>query len=126
MRFSRPGAVSICAFVVVAAPRIALAQLTTRERADVFNEHNAARCTVSPPAQTMPALAWDDALAQVAQNWANTVAGSATTLAQRPWEPGSGTNAACSSTTTPPPVPPTANPGTNQIVVPGAREMTLN
>lgn len=45
--------------------------LTSTDVQTLLDAENQARCTVNPPAATMPALVWDDRLAQVAQNWAN-------------------------------------------------------
>jgi uncharacterized protein YkwD len=44
-------------------------QFTQTQKNTITNRHNALRKLVNPPAQTMPDLVWDDALATIAENW---------------------------------------------------------
>ncbi len=61
-------AASIVASVAGATP----AQVVSADRQRVLDAHNQLRCSVHPPAETMPALTWDPLLEQVAQEWADT------------------------------------------------------
>lgn len=65
-RGTRPAAAVLA---LVLAPACAGA-LTDAERDALLDRHNAARAAVEPPAADMARLAWDPALAAVAQAWA--------------------------------------------------------
>lgn len=81
MRISR-GIAASCAFLALALP--AAAQLTTAEKSALVGAINAVRANVSPPAQVMPALVWDNALETLAQSWANSCAGGPAMLVHSP------------------------------------------
>jgi hypothetical protein len=68
---------SVLLFAALAAVS-AHGQPTQAERERLLAAHNAARCTVNPPAASMPALVWDDRLAAVAQRFADANAGTCT------------------------------------------------
>jgi hypothetical protein len=62
---------ALVAFLLLAAsPERSLAQVTQGDQAALLTLHNAERCAVDPPAASMPAIGWDDLLAQVAQTYA--------------------------------------------------------
>jgi hypothetical protein len=62
-------AATVC--IVLINPTSLLGQaFTAAEIQSALDTHNRARCEVSPPARSMPAVTWDIALAQVAQAWA--------------------------------------------------------
>ena len=61
---------SVPPFLIAIFGAVGLASAQAPTGADVatiLNMQNQARCSVSPPAETMPALTWDPLLAQVAQ-----------------------------------------------------------
>ncbi len=62
----------IAALVVAVGPGEASAQGAEADRQVALAAHNLLRCSVDPPAATMPALTWDHRLEQVAQEWADT------------------------------------------------------
>jgi len=62
----------VACLLVAAWPLRSSAQITSAERAELLALHDAERCAVSPPAASMPALAWDALLAAVAQAYAES------------------------------------------------------
>lgn len=60
-----------CALLPLFIATEGAAQLTSAEIAGLLADHNQARSTVTPTAANMTRLEWDQALAVVAQNWAN-------------------------------------------------------
>ena len=60
----------VSAFVLI-FPATSFGQLSQFQLEAFLNGHNQARCEVDPPAQTMPAMIWDDQLAAVAEAHAN-------------------------------------------------------
>ena len=59
-----------CTLALLADKAFAQA-LSPQEIQEFLNAHNLVRCSVDPPAQSMPAVTWDSDLAAVAQAWAS-------------------------------------------------------
>lgn len=58
--------------------------LSATEKTQILDTHNANRKNVNPPAKNMQVMVWDDALAVIAQKWAENCTGTSSMIGHNP------------------------------------------